>query len=268
MGPDAGSHPTASPPPDQPPRSGARFSVVIPAYNEADRIVPTLRAIAAWLETSRECESHEIIVVNDGSTDGTAAIVHALARDVPHIRVVESRPNRGKGYAVRLGMREARGTIRVFMDADHSISIDQLPRLLEAIRTGADVAIGSRQAPGAISRRKAPWYRRAWGRLGNRVVQAGLLDGIHDTQCGFKAFTADAADSIFSRARFSGWGFDLEVLALARGLGFSIVECGVEVDDDPRTRVRSIRDAVAITWEFARIRAAFRRGEYDLSRGS
>jgi hypothetical protein len=161
-------------------------------------------------------------------------------------------------------MREARGTIRVFMDADHSIDISQLPRLLEAIRAGADVAIGSRHAAGAISRRKAPWYRRVWGRLGNRVVRAGLVDGIRDTQCGFKAFTGTAADAIFSRARFSGWGFDVEVLALARGLGFSIVECGVEVDDDPRTRVHPIRDAVAITWEFARIRGAFRRREYDL----
>ena len=246
--------------------SPGSLSVVIPAYDEADRIVPTLRAVAAWLESSREFESHEIVVVDDGSTDGTAAAVRVVAGDVTYLRLVESRPNRGKGYAVRLGMREARGTVRVFMDADHSISITQLPRLLAALRAGADVAIGSRHVPGAVSRRKAPWYRRAWGRLGNRVVQAGLVDGIYDTQCGFKAFTGTAADAIFSRARFTGWGFDVEVLALARGLGFSIAECGVEVDDDPRTRVHPIRDAIAITWEFARIRAAFRRHEYDLSR--
>jgi dolichyl-phosphate beta-glucosyltransferase len=205
--------------------------------------------------------------VDDGSTDATATVVGALARETPNVRLIASRPNRGKGHAVRLGMLEAHGTTRLFMDADHSISIAQLPRLLDAIRAGADVAIGSRWVRGAVERRKAPWYRRAWGRLGNRVVRAGLVDGIRDTQCGFKAFTGAAATAIFSRARFPGWGFDVEVLALARGLGFSIVECGVEVDDDRRTRVRPVRDAIAITVEFFRIRAAFRRCEYDLGRG-
>jgi len=243
------------------------LSVVIPAFDEADRIGPTLRAARAWLATRPELAPYEVLVVDDGSTDGTAALVGALAREMPEVRLIASRPNRGKGHAVRLGMLQACGATRVFMDADHSISITQLPLLLDAIGAGADVAIGSRWVPGAIFRRKAPWYRRAWGRLGNLVVQAGLVDGIRDTQCGFKAFTGAAADAIFSRARFSGWGFDLEVLALARGLGFAIVECGVEVDDDRRTRVHPIRDAVAITVEFFRIRAAFRRREYDLGRG-
>jgi dolichyl-phosphate beta-glucosyltransferase len=249
------------------PSVAMRLTVVIPAYDEADRIGPTLRAACAWLGTRPELAPYEILVVDDGSTDATSAVVDGLARELGNVRLIASRPNRGKGHAVRLGMLEARGTTRVFMDADHSIAITQLPRLLDAIGAGADVAIGSRWVPGAIERRQAPWYRRAWGRLGNRVVQAGLVGGIRDTQCGFKAFTGAAADAIFSRARFSGWGFDVEVLALARGLGFSIAECGVEVEDDRRTRVRPIRDAVAITVEFFRIRAAFRRCEYDLVRG-
>ena len=240
------------------------LSVIIPAYNEAERIGPTLRAVLEWLRARGEDASYEILVVDDGSTDETAAVVRALA--LPRVRLLGSRPNRGKGHAVRLGMLEARGETRVFLDADHSVSISQFPYLLDALRRGADVAIGSRYVPGASTPLKAPWYRRAWSRLGNRVVRAGLLEGVLDTQCGFKAFTGAAAEEIFSRARFCGWGFDIEVIALARGLGFTIAECAVEVRDDRRTRVRPVRDAIAITLEFARIRAAFRNCEYDLSR--
>jgi len=162
-------------------------------------------------------------------------------------------------------MRQACGTIRMFMDADHSIPITQFPRLLERIIEGADVAIASRHAPGAAASGSAPWYRRAWSRTTNRVVRASLVHGIHDTQCGMKAFTAPAADAIFSRARCNGWAFDIEVLALAHALGLSIAECGVVVHDDRRSRVRPFRDAVAVTREFAQIRSAFRRREYDLS---
>lgn len=242
------------------------LSVVIPAFNEEERIEPTLRAVSDWLSASDGQQAHEIIVVDDGSTDATVATVRAFATRHPAVRLIESRPNRGKGHAVRQGMLDARGDVRLFMDADHSIGIAQLPRLLEAIGRGADVAIGSRYVPGATVPRKAPWYRRAWSRIGNRVVRAGLVDGIFDTQCGFKAFTGTAADAIFARSRFTGWGFDIEVLALARALGFSIAECGVEVYEDRRTRVNPLRDALAITIEFARIRAAFRRGDYDLRR--
>jgi glycosyltransferase involved in cell wall biosynthesis len=240
------------------------LSVIIPAYNEAERIVPTLRAVVTWLQSQGNFRGYEILVVDDGSTDTTVAVVRSLGLE--QVRVMESQPNLGKGHAVRLGMLAARGTIRVFLDADHSVSISQLPRLLDGLRHGAEVAIGSRYVPGATTPRKAPWYRRAWSRLGNRVVRAGLLEGIFDTQCGFKAFTAAAAEEIFIRARFCGWGFDIEVIALARGLGFTVAECAVEVCDDRRTRVRPVRDAIAITWEFARIRAAFRNREYDLSR--
>jgi dolichyl-phosphate beta-glucosyltransferase len=238
------------------------LSVVIPAYNEAERIAPTLVDVAAWLEP--RFPSVEIFVVDDGSTDATRAVVRGLARTLPAVRLLEGDVNRGKGHAVRAGMLEARGRARLFLDADHSVPIRQLPRLLDALAAGADVAIGSRWVAGATTPVKAPWYRRAWGRFGNRVVRAGLLGGILDTQCGFKVFTARAADAIFERAKFCGWGFDIEVLALARELGFEVAECPVEVHDDRRTRVRPVRDAVAITLEFARIRSAFVNREYDL----
>jgi glycosyltransferase involved in cell wall biosynthesis len=238
------------------------LSVVIPAYNEAERISPTLHEVCRWLGSG--FPSHEILVVDDGSTDGTSRVVGDAARSLPAVRLLAGGKNRGKGHAVRTGMLAARGRTRLFLDADHSVSIAQLPGLLDALAAGADVAIGSRWVAGASTPLKAPWYRRAWGRLGNRVVRAGLLGGIADTQCGFKVFTAEAADAIFSRAKFCGWGFDIEVLALARALGFAVVECPVEVRDDRRSRVRPIRDAVGITVEFARIRSAFANREYDL----
>jgi glycosyltransferase involved in cell wall biosynthesis len=238
------------------------LSVVIPAYNEAERITPTLRRTSAWLEA--QGLSYEILVVNDGSRDRTSQVVADLARELPNVHLIDSFPNRGKGHVVRLGMLTARGRHRLFMDADDSTPITELPKLLHAIENGHEVAIGSRRAPGAKTQVKPPWYRRAWSRLANRVVQAGLLDGIRDTQCGFKLFTAEAAEACFSRAKFTGWAFDLEVLALARKIGYRIAELPVEWSDDARTKISPIRDAIRITREFLKIRRAFRRGEYAL----
>jgi len=228
------------------------LSIVIPAYNEAERIVPTLRDVAAWV--AQERIAAEVLVVDDGSTDATVCVVEELARELPVVRVVASTRNHGKGHAVRLGMLYARGTLRLFMDADNSTSIHELPRLLDRIAAGADIAIGSRRAPGAVRSVKPAWYRRAWSRLANRVVQAGLLAGIEDTQCGFKLFTAAAAVRIFERVRTHGWGFDLEVLVLARQLGYRVDEVAVTWQDDARSRVRPLRDAFKIAWEYARIR--------------
>jgi glycosyltransferase involved in cell wall biosynthesis len=244
------------------------LSVVIPAYNEAARIGPTLRATVDWL--SEQALLAEVLVVDDGSTDDTGGVVRALADELrrPEVRVelIESHPNRGKGHVVRAGMLTARGRLRLFMDADNSTPIHELPKLLDQIALGADVAIGSRRAAGATIANRPPWYRRAWSRLANRVVQAGLLTGIQDTQCGFKLFTAIAAERVFRRATTPGWAFDLEVLALARRLGHRIDEVAVHWSDDRRTRIRPLRDAIRITREFLRIRRAFRRGAYDLRR--
>ena len=234
------------------------LSIIIPAYNEAERITPTLREVAAWVEA--EHIAAEILVVDDGSRDATVAVVEALAAELPGVRLIASTPNRGKGHAVRLGMLSARGTLRLFMDADNSTSIAQLPALLDRVAAGADVAIGSRRAPGAVSGVRPPWYRRAWSRLANRVIQADLLEGIHDTQCGFKLFTAEAAARVFERLSTDGWGFDLEVLVLARRLGYRIDEVAVTWSDDPRSKIHPLRDALRITREFLRIRRAFRLG--------
>ncbi len=237
-----------------------RLSLVIPAYNEALRIASTLRAVGAW----RRAQGFEVevLVVDDGSKDDTVAVVEALSREIGGLRVLSGEPNHGKGYAVARGMRAARGRVRLFLDADGSTPIEEAGRLLEAIRVGADVAIGSRRAPGAAMAVKQPWYRRLWSVVANRVVQVVLLDGIHDTQCGFKAFSARAAAAVFGRVRTSGWGFDLEALAVARRLGFHITELPVQWSDDRRSRVK-LADAWRITREFLRIRRAVRSGAYD-----
>jgi dolichyl-phosphate beta-glucosyltransferase len=240
------------------------LSVVVPAFNEAARIEPTLRSVSAWLGAN--AAGSEIVVVDDGSTDDTAAVVTALVRELPGLRLIRSGSNRGKGSAVRIGMLAARGQLRLYMDADNATPIDELPKLLAAVEDGADIAIGSRRAAGGGQRIKQPWFRRAWSHVANKAVQAVLLDGIQDTQCGFKLFRAGAAETIFARARVAGWGFDLEVLVLARTHGLQIAERGVVWSDDRRSRIHPLRDAVRITGELLAIRRALRRGDYDAAK--
>ncbi len=246
--------------------SRPHLSVVIPAFNEEQRIEATLLSAREWL--AAQPWPSEILVVDDGSTDRTREVVRFLAAapaEAPEIELVESRPNRGKGHVVRVGMLAARGDLRLFMDADHSTHVRELLRLLPHTRAGADVVIGSRRAPGAVLGMRQPLVRRLWSRLANWVVQAGLLGGIHDTQCGFKLFTRSAAEQVFRHVRTPGWGFDLEALALARAMGLRIDEVPVEWSDDRRSRIRPLHDAWRITGEFLRIRRAFRRGDYDSS---
>jgi glycosyltransferase involved in cell wall biosynthesis len=237
------------------------LSIVVPAYNEEHRIAPTLARLSAFLAT--QPMRSEIVVVDDGSRDGTCAVVLAAMAHIPNLRLVRQSPNRGKGAAVRLGMREARGQIRVMSDADGSMPPEQLPRLLAPIiGCKADISIGSRYVEGAKSDVVQPWWRVAWSRLANRVIQRSLVPGVRDTQCGFKAFTAEAARALFSVGRIDGWAFDLEILALARRTGFSIAEVGVEWTDDRRSRVSPLKDMWKVVREAMTIRKNLKRGVY------
>jgi len=237
------------------------LSIVVPAYNEEHRIAPTLARLSAYL--SSQAMRWEIVVVDDGSRDATCAVVEAAMARIPQLRLVRQTPNRGKGAAVRLGMREARGQIRVMSDADGSMPPEQLPRLLAPILAcTAEIAIGSRYADGARSNIKQPWYRVVWSRLANRVIQRSLVPGVRDTQCGFKAFTAEAARALFGVGRIDGWAFDLEILALARRTGFAIAEVGVEWTDDRRSRVNPLKDLWKVIREAMTIRSNLRRGVY------
>lgn len=239
-------------------------SIVIPAYNEEKRIAPTLRGVDAFLRD--QGIRYEILVVDDGSSDGTVSLVESMMSDMPALRYLESESNRGKGHAVRIGMLEAIGEVRLMCDADGSMPPEEMPKLFRPIFSGAaDVAIGSRYAEGASSDVEQPAWRVAWSRLANRIIQRSLVDGILDTQCGFKAFSAKAANAIFSQATIDGWSFDLEVLALAKGLGFIIEEHGVTWSDDEASRVNPVSDFIAVVREFRTIRGNFKRGQYQLA---
>jgi glycosyltransferase involved in cell wall biosynthesis len=240
------------------------LSIIVPAYNEAQRIPPTLERLNSFLAT--QPLRYEIVVVDDGSKDDTCGVVETYMAAMPNLRLVRQMPNRGKGAAVRRGMLEAKGQIRVMCDADGSMPPEQLPRLLAPITAcKAEIAIGSRYAEGAKTDKKQPVWRVWWSRLCNKLIQRSLVPGVKDTQCGFKAFTAEAARDLFASARIDGWAFDLEILALARRRGFSIQEVGVEWADDGRSRVNPLKDMYKVVKEALTIRKNLRRGVYNKS---
>ena len=237
------------------------LSVIIPAYNEALRLLPTLERLDAHL--AAQAPRYEILVVDDGSTDETRAVVLSAMTTMASVSLVRQWPNRGKGAAVRRGMLAARGEVRVMFDADGSMPPEELPRLLAPVVAGrAEVAIGSRYAAGAKTDVKQPVYRVLWSRLCNKVIQRSLVPSVLDTQCGFKAFTAAAARNLFASATIDGWAFDLEILALARRRGFTIEEVGVEWKDDGRSRVNPLSDMWKVIREALAIRRNLKRGVY------
>jgi dolichyl-phosphate beta-glucosyltransferase len=238
------------------------LSIVIPAYNEEQRLLPTLERLHAFL--AAQPLRYEIVVVDDGSQDNTCGVVALAMATIPNLRLERQSPNRGKGAAVRRGMLAARGQIRVMCDADGSMPPEQLPRLLAPIvACQAEIAIGSRYAPGAHTDVKQPLYRVLWSRLCNLAIQRSLVPGVRDTQCGFKAFTAEAARDLFRYGRIDGWAFDLEILALARRRGFSIAEVGVAWQDDGRSRVNPLKDMWKVIREAITIKRNLRRGVYS-----
>ena len=217
------------------------FSVIIPAYNEQERIIPTLASVHAYLS---ELGNFEVLVVSDGSTDETVARVNVFAATHPGITVIENRVNAGKGAAVRDGMLAARGNLCVFIDADGSTSIRELPNMVPYIRSEApggtaDVVIGSVGIPGARTLRYEPSFRMLLGRVGNALIRFLVLPGIYDTQRGFKVFRREVAQEVFSRLSITRWGFDIEALALARARGFSIKEVPVPWVHTKGTKVRA-----------------------------
>jgi dolichyl-phosphate beta-glucosyltransferase len=233
------------------------LSVVIPAYNEAARLPPTLRRICGYLRSTGV--PFEIVVVDDGSSDRTADVVESEAD--PVVRVVRGGANRGKGYAVRTGMLRATGALRLMTDADLSTPIEDLAALRARLDAGYDVAIGSRAVSGSNVEVHQPWYREAAGRTFNRLVRLLALPGLKDTQCGFKLWRADAAREAFSLGRLDGFCFDVEALFIARRRGRSIVEVPVTWRNDAATRVGTFGGMIAFT-DLLRIRANDRAGLY------
>lgn len=245
------------------------LSIVIPAYNEENRLPATLAAVTEYLEARPY--SSEIIVADDGSTDCTLNIARAYRPSTDEYRVLNM-PHRGKASTVRDAILAASGEIVMFTDADLSTPMPYLDRLLHALADGADVAIGSREGDG--SRRVGePVYRHAMGRVFNAVVRMLAVPGINDTQCGFKAFKAQAAHDVFAVARLhsddgpiSGprvTGFDVEILYLARKRGYKIVEIPVEWTHVAGSKVAPVRDSVRMFADVVRVRYNALRGRYD-----
>ncbi|RYE25630.1 MAG: glycosyltransferase family 2 protein, partial [Sphingobacteriales bacterium] len=213
------------------------LSIVIPAYNEAERITPTIHQFYKYLIAKHI--PFEILVVDDGSADDTVAVVTALQPNMPQLTVLPLPANKGKGNAVRQGMLAARGSVRVFSDADGSTPIEELEKLLQTLERGdTDISIGSRYVEGAEVTAAQPKFRVVWSRLTNKLVQRMLLPGIADPHCGFKAFTADAARKVFQQCSVDGWSFDLEALAIARKLHLKITEVPVKWANDERSKGR------------------------------
>jgi dolichyl-phosphate beta-glucosyltransferase len=229
-----------------------RISVVIPSYNEEARLPATLGRVAEYLESRPG--GWELLVVDDGSRDGTAAAAEAFASSRPGVRVLRNPGNRGKGYSVRHGMLEARGRFRIFSDADLSTPIEESAKIVRALERGAGVAAASRRLGASRIETRQPWFREAMGRGFNWIVQALAVRGVSDTQCGFKGLTEEAARAIFPRARIDRFGFDVEILFLARKLGFPIAEVPVRWIDDPDSRVNPLRDPWRMFLEVVRVR--------------
>lgn len=237
-----------------------RLSIIIPAFNEEKRLPKTLEHLRQYLSSAPF--SSEVLVVDDGSTDGTRRLVQEMVKDSPGLRLLVNERNRGKGYSVRQGVEEAAGELVLFFDADASTPIDQVEKFFPHFQDGADVLIGSRSLPDSDVRVHQPWYRETMGRTFNLFVRLLVLRGFVDTQCGFKAFTREAALSIFARQRLSGFSFDVEILFIAGKLGYKITEVPIVWINSPSSRVHPIWDSVRMLVELMRIRMNDWRGFY------
>jgi dolichyl-phosphate beta-glucosyltransferase len=231
------------------------FSLVIPAFNEAERIGQTLRAALGYLETTSP--ESELIVVNDGSTDATSEIVRDVfaARTGVSARLLEHSPNRGKGAAVRQGLLAATAPIGLFSDADLSTPIEEAPKLIEPIAAGElDVAFGSRALDRSLIGHHQPWRREQGGRVFNLIVRFATGLPYWDTQCGFKAFRLDVFRPILERAKTDGFGFDVELLFLARQANLRMKEIPVRWNHVEGSKVSFLRDSLRMLREVASLR--------------
>ncbi|HEV2324373.1 MAG TPA: dolichyl-phosphate beta-glucosyltransferase [Terracidiphilus sp.] len=238
-----------------------KYSIVIPAYNERGRIPATLAEVVDCIRT-RDW-SAEVVVVNDGSTDGTADVVKEFVADAPEVRLLENPGNHGKGYSVRNGLLHSFGDVVMFTDADLSAPIEEAEGLFDAIANGADIAIGSRWLERKRQTIRQPLYRQFFGRCFNAVTRMVMGLPYADTQCGFKSFTRAAAQTVFQLQTIERWGFDPEILFIALKRGFRIEEVPVSWAHDERTRLSYLKDGTRMLQDIAQVRWNALMGRYD-----
>ncbi|MDQ6963968.1 MAG: glycosyltransferase family 2 protein [Mariprofundales bacterium] len=235
-----------------------KLSVVIPAYNEELRIPQTLHDACSWLDSHLETadlfSDYEVLVVDDGSSDNTAAAVDSFCANHPRTTLLQQPANIGKGAAVRRGMQEVTGDIRLFMDADHSTHIKELTKGWPLIIAGAHVVIGSRQHQQSEIAEHQSWLRESMGKCFNRMMRTMTAIEFEDTQCGFKMFTAHAATLLFSQQRADGFSFDVEIIYLAQQEGLEVAEIPVRWINEPNSRVRMLIDPILMATDIMRIR--------------
>ena len=238
------------------------LSVIIPAYNEAGRLPSYLASIVEYLD--RQDISYEVIVVDDGSTDATADSISQLLAAHGSVKMLPLPANRGKGFAVKTGMLQASGKLRLFTDADGATPISELARLRKAVDAGAEVAIASRAMKDASCTVAAHLHRKVIGGVFNFLVNKIAVKGIHDTQCGFKLFTEKAARTVFPLQRIHDFGFDVEILLLCRKNGLRIAEVPVNWSDVAGSKVHLIRDSWRMLTDIFQTRLNNFRGMYQV----
>lgn len=234
-------------------------TVIIPAWNEERRMPASLQRVVAFVES--QSDPIEVVVVDDGSEDRTAAIVEEFAQQHDFIRLIRN-PHGGKGAAIKTGVSQGRGQYLVLSDTDLSVPIEEIVKFLPPALNGYDVAIASREAPGA-ERIDEPYYRHLMGRVYNLLVRLAAVPGIQDTQCGFKAFRREVARQVFPLQTIEGWGFDVEVLFIARRLGYQIVEIPVRWYYGRESKVKPVKDTLCMVRDLLQVRRNARQGLYD-----
>jgi dolichyl-phosphate beta-glucosyltransferase len=237
-----------------------QYSIIIPAYNEGDRIAGTMERVLGY--AGEQDWKAEVIIVDDGSSDTTTEIVRGYMQTNSAVQLLQNPGNCGKGYSVRNGMRHAKGRVLLFSDADLSSPIEEADKLFGAIANGADVAIGSRWLKTELQTRRQPMHRQLFGRVFNLLLRLILGLDYKDTQCGFKAFSRQSADVLFHLQQIERWGFDPELLFLARRFGFKVAEVPVTWAHREGTRLSPLRDGIRMFGEMLRIRWNAWAGKY------
>lgn len=239
------------------------LSIVIPAFNESQRIISTLHKISSYIPS--KFDIYEIIVVDDGSTDDTSPLVSSISNELRNIHLIKENKNRGKGFAVKKGVLCSSGSLVLYCDSDMSTPIEEMGKMLPWIERGYDIIVGSRGLKESQIIVRQPWYRELMGRIFNLFVQALIMRGIEDTQCGFKLLRGDVAREIFKKVQLAGFSFDVEALFIAKKSGFRIKEVPVQWANSSNSRVSIVHDPIKMFKDLFRIRYYWLTGSYKNS---